>query len=620
MKVRRILSIFSLFIVSLVTLILITYSWLDYTYNFENDILGRTRVNYFADGDGSQTDPFIIESPEHMFNLSMLQNLGYLEDQDPNLTGIQSFYFKVADKDTGNPIIIDYSDPLIPSFYKTIPPIGDHDYPFTGVFDGNLSEVHHLTIDGSGKQDIGFFGYAGSGSIISNFFIIEPIILSNPVISEITPTFHEHNNNLVNRATGYIVGHLGVGSLLENVFVSKPFIDSDPNGDLNRSQYGLIGFNETDGGLVSASPRNSYNFTMDAPSAYAALSYAQTTYGNWYINGSSTLRLSNAISSNKLNIGYSLSTLRISQSTNDPDPVYLIDKLETDGYIIGTAQSKYSRENIDVVGLIDFSTTNYQIFQNLSAFTTPAVGSTFNPINHPDAVFLYVRPTNNPQDLGDVTSTYGGGGNFSYLSGYDANGIYQPNRIFKNKQSPGVIGFGASGITNTMIANNAWTAVVEDTDTGSLIVVDETVIPDFYVFLVAVTNGQITINNIVFNYQAPAATEETLQFISKVDFIHQDSINTIKNNLSTYDFSMMVFNYEIISGETLTVEIERLLNDNYNIFINYSVVADSFFYFDIFNVKTFPISIYINGVLYNTYTNTVISMRFESSGFTVTPT
>lgn len=619
-------------ILLIITAISTSYPWFTNSYEYQKNILGRTRITYFADGDGSELDPFIIALPEHMFNLAALNALGTFDGQ--------TFYFKVADPLTGNAIDIDFSDSSVPEIYQTIQPIGDSTYPFTGVFDGNNSLIKAITVNGNGRQDIGVFGYVESGAQISNFFIQDPTITSNPSINDDTSSFHTHNDN-IDRSTGYIVGHLANGALLENVFVvtdtleDSPIakIDSISNDDVNRSQYGLIGFNEADGGIIQNSPRNSYDFSLDAVSAFSAISYAQSTYGNYYINGSSTLRLSNAISANRINAGYSLSTLRISQIANDPDPVYLYDQLVTDGYIIGANGSEYSKENIDVVGIVEFTSTGYQIFQNLSAFTTPQVGTTFNPVNYPDALFLYVRPTNNPQDLGNVTGTYGGGGDLTYLSGYDTSGNYIPNRSYQNKQSPGVINFGASGVTQTMTANNAWTAVIEDVDPVTsqpiLTVVDETVTPDYYVFLVAVTNGQSTFSNINFQYiPQNTITVEDFALVSAVDYIHPNQVTAIRSdisdngNLDNYTFSLLYYNYEIIQNQSLQVETERLSDGNYNVFITYTISDASFFYFDIFNVNNYTINLYINNPTtpVGSYTNAIIAMRYFSGSYEIEPT
>jgi|GEM_PF-1938787 len=601
-----------------------SYAWYQNIYNYPNDVLGRTKVNYFADGVGSQADPYIIAEAEHVFNLATLQNLGYFNDQQ--------YYFKVSDLN-GNPTTIDFNDPSVADIYKTIEPIGDETYPFLGYLDGNLSIIKGITIDGNGKQDIGVFGYLGYndlnsdgdlldldefGSEVFNLFIDQPTIFSNPSSTDDKTNFHTHNSGLQNRATGYIAGHLGSLAILDNVFVVAPTISSLLNDDQNRSQYGLIGFDETTNGEIEGGAQEAYDFTLDGPSAYNAIIHAQNTYSSYFINGSSSQVLGDVLSNGVLTFGYSLSTLRISPTPGDPDPVYLYDQLVADGYAIGTGGSEYQRENIDVVGEVRFFSTYYQIFQNLGAFTTPAVGSTFNPNNHPDALFLYVRPTNNPQDLGNVTGSYGGGGQLSYLSGYDSNGNYIPNRGYNNKNSPGVINFGSSGATQTMTANNAWAAIVEEAD-GSMTIVDETVVPDYYVFLLAVTNGQITFNNIVFEYLPSTLTQEQFERVSTVDFINADQIPTIRSNLAGYTFSLVYFNYEITSNQTLVAYTERLTNGTgYNIYIDYTISNSSFFYFDIYNVNMHSINLYINNTYVSTYTNTIVAIRFLDGSYEIT--
>lgn len=612
----------------------ISFAWYTNEFHYPNYLLGHTKgslSSYFLGGTGTDVDPFIIAEAEHMYNLARLNNLGYFDTQ--------TYYFKVADEN-GDSTIIDFTDPDVLPVHQVLQPVGDSTYPFKGVFYGNYSVLQNLTIDGNGKQDIGVFGYVYNYAEIYELFIEEPTIISNPSTLDDNTSFHEHNNNLLNRATGYIAGHLGMGAIVDNVFVYSSTIESLSNNDTNRSQYGLLGYNEAEAGVIPGSPRNSYAFTMDAVSAYNAITYAQNNYSSYYINGGSSLVLGNVLAYGSLNSGYSLSTLRISPIPNDPDPVLLYDQLVADGYVIGAAGSEYSKENIDVVGDISFGTTNYQIYQNLGSFTTPAVGSTFEATNHPNAIFLYVKPTNDLSDLGNVTGTYGGGGNFSYLSGFDASGNYIPNRAYGNKNSPGVTNFGASGVTQTMIANYAWTSVIEVTDPITeevhLEVVDETVIPDYYVFLLAVTNGQITINSIVFEYLPQAIQEEDFQTVGNMDYIDASMILSIHNYVDTeidpytaiqtniidnHYYSLVYFNYNILAGQYLETYINRLPNNTgYDLYIDYSITAGDFFYFDIINVKNNTINIYINDTYVNSYSNVIIAIEFVDGSYTITPT
>lgn len=621
---RRFITILILTITLFITITVATYAWTNNTYIYSQDIIGKSRKSYFASGAGTELDPFIINEPEHFFNLAYLQNLGQFNGT--------TYYFELSSS-------IDFSQASV-DLYKTIYPIGTGQYPFVGSFEGNFYTLSNFSIDGNGLQDIGVFGNLGDYSVVQNLFIEQPTIISNPSTSDDKTYFHEHNDNQENRATGYIVGHLNTLATLDNVYVIAPTISSLSNADFNRSEYGLVGFNEYDDGNVVGSPRGAYNFDLDAVSAKSALTYAYNTYSSYHINGSSTLTLSNALTAyGTLNSGYSLSTLLITDpdSNNDPAPlgttnlVYLYDQLVADGYTIGAYGSEYNRLNIDVVGTVDFGSTNYQIYENMGAsgFVSPTVGSTFDVSNFPNAIFLYVRPTNNPSDLGDVTGTYGGGGDLSYLSSYDSSGNYIAGRYWANKNAIGVVNFGASGVTQTMQAANAFCAVHEDVDnpdpnTGEPVykVVDETVTPDYYVFLVAVTNGQITISDINFAYQPADPTADDYTSLGNIDYITADQKAGIIADPSSYTNSYFFFNYDITVNQYLEVYVEKNWDAQnlvyyYDLYIDYSIVGSSIFYFDIYNINNSTINIYINDVFDSGNPYSLIEIQFSTGSYTV---
>ncbi|HPQ62436.1 MAG TPA: hypothetical protein PLH02_06200 [Bacillota bacterium] len=113
-KKRNLLPIVSLLVALLfvVSLAVTTYGWIVNYYSYSQDVLGKSGALYFADGDGSSSDPFIISEPNHFYNLAYLQNIGAF--------GSTTYYFKVADPDTGLAITIDFSDPSYLSTYQTV--------------------------------------------------------------------------------------------------------------------------------------------------------------------------------------------------------------------------------------------------------------------------------------------------------------------------------------------------------------------------------------------------------------------------------------------------------------------------------------------------------------------
>jgi hypothetical protein len=331
------------------------------------------------------------------------------------------------------------------------------------------------------------------------------------------------------------------------------------------------------------------------------------------------LTVNNAINSSfELLQGYTLSTLRISQTANDPNPIFLYDKLVQDGFIIGANNSEYSRENLDVVGsvLFNFTTTSFRIFANLSAFTTPAVGAIFAPSTRHNAVFMYVRATGDLNDLGRVTGFYGGGGNFAYFSGFDSNGNYVPGRSYQNQNSTGVVSFGTTGVSATMTANNAWAAVERVTINGKeeLRVISDRNSADYFIFLVGMSNGQSTIDRIQFEYIPQAVTEQELTAIQSVDFL--SSVGDVLDIVppAVYEFSFVNFSYTLTGTQQLEVITNRLNITTFEFLIDYTILDQSSFFMDILNIKGRTIIIiYNNTTLYNG-TNQGIELRFAPNG------
>lgn len=87
--------------------------------------------SYFAGGNGSEKNPFIISNAQHMYNLAWLNNTGRLVPDT-------KYYFKVADAN-GNPTEIDMGNIVLP-------PIGTTEHPFIGDFDGNGSQIINLKV------------------------------------------------------------------------------------------------------------------------------------------------------------------------------------------------------------------------------------------------------------------------------------------------------------------------------------------------------------------------------------------------------------------------------------------------------------------------------------------
>lgn len=118
-----------------------TFAWFDNSVgslDFPTDFGGSSIAAYFAGGEGSSTEPYIIENSSNLYNLAWLQYLGYFNMRSGLNNGRAQTYFKLSDNLSNG--ILDMKD--VPA----LPPIGTSEYPFIGHFDGNDKSVTNLTV------------------------------------------------------------------------------------------------------------------------------------------------------------------------------------------------------------------------------------------------------------------------------------------------------------------------------------------------------------------------------------------------------------------------------------------------------------------------------------------
>ncbi len=121
-----------------------TLSWLivDNTVPFPTNFGGSTKTAYFAGGDGSNDDPYIIENPVHFYNLAWLQYLGYFNLGSYINNGRAQSFFK-----------LDFDGDNLNLGGLALPPIGTREYPFIGYFNGNGKTISNFTVSNS-KTDL----------------------------------------------------------------------------------------------------------------------------------------------------------------------------------------------------------------------------------------------------------------------------------------------------------------------------------------------------------------------------------------------------------------------------------------------------------------------------------
>ncbi len=201
-----------------------------------SQIVGSSDGAYYASGDGSETNPYVINKPRHLYNLAWLQYLGmYNKDSDGT---VNTTYFKIeGTEDSNGNSVLDMSG-------WTLPPIGTEDNPFVGILDGNGTIVKNLTVsntfsdygtthpyyDANGDelnestfskpQIIGFFGVVGgiddktyAYSSIENVELVEDLYLDNLTIQNANDSSSD-KKVLAGLLAGYVnapIKNCGVG-------------------------------------------------------------------------------------------------------------------------------------------------------------------------------------------------------------------------------------------------------------------------------------------------------------------------------------------------------------------------------------------------------------------------
>jgi hypothetical protein len=93
---------------------------------------GSSASAYFAGGNGSEENPFIINTSTHLYNLAWLQNTGkFIEEADGKEYTVK-YYFALGSDINAAGIIL--------------PPVGTATYPFMGEFDGRGYKITNLCV------------------------------------------------------------------------------------------------------------------------------------------------------------------------------------------------------------------------------------------------------------------------------------------------------------------------------------------------------------------------------------------------------------------------------------------------------------------------------------------
>ena len=248
-----------------------TIAWLstELSIDLNEDVSGESNGAYFASGTGESNDPFIINSPVHLYNLAWLQYLGYFNN---NTIGAESgpTYFAI-DPSLNAPL--DMTGWILP-------PIGTTLNPFVGVFNGNGKTIANLTtINSSSVADypkkpypvrqanvvnnvnvLGLFGVVGQCNLTGTG--VTPIYPAAGYAANAISNVYIDNEHVVNYqsstlagvAAGYVNAPISNIGILTSDSANQSSIDltqtnSAPTvygGKTNISDFTSIGFCEED--------------------------------------------------------------------------------------------------------------------------------------------------------------------------------------------------------------------------------------------------------------------------------------------------------------------------------------------------------------------------------------
>lgn len=256
MKKRNwsLLTLVCLTAASAVSLISASLAWIVETNEITmNETAGYTQGAYFARGNGTEGDPYILNAPIHFYNFAWLQDMGKFNEPDEN-GNISTVYFKMeAD--------LDMSD----TEYQKLPPVGTTTYPFLGNFDGAgycISGLKTCNALGSGDNQIvrkpsmvktlsdanimGVFGVVGSynnnpidGKYSSSANEISNLKIKNYTIASST------SNLLCGAVAGYVNGKItdvAVSNAEEGITFDVASGTTKLGSYSNISDFGLVGY------------------------------------------------------------------------------------------------------------------------------------------------------------------------------------------------------------------------------------------------------------------------------------------------------------------------------------------------------------------------------------------
>ncbi len=181
-----------------------------------NQIVGSSNGAYYASGDGSKDDPFVINQPRHLYNLAWLQYLGaYNQEEDGTVKGV---YFRVEGNSTN-----EGGDSILDMDGWTLPPIGTEENPFVGNFNGNDTIIKNLTVSNtfSDYGDAHPYYNADGKEMTEDNFVQPKIIGFFGVVGALDTKTYEYTTNIAVEGAAYTEANLVYDTYVDNITIQN---------------------------------------------------------------------------------------------------------------------------------------------------------------------------------------------------------------------------------------------------------------------------------------------------------------------------------------------------------------------------------------------------------------
>lgn len=201
---------------------------------FQFKIEGGTDMSTCLEGQGTESNPFRVSSLEDLLLVKAAVNSeGKIKAASGgSVDAVTAAYVMTKD--------IDLSSICGKARETSWIPIGNNPSIFNGTFDGGGNKISHLYIESKGIDGVGFFGRAGTQSVISNLVVEGEVVCSGQVGTGL----------VIGISQGVVEGCTSYGSVRGPRYVGGTVGHSDDGYVRHCVNYADVSGNEYAGGVI----------------------------------------------------------------------------------------------------------------------------------------------------------------------------------------------------------------------------------------------------------------------------------------------------------------------------------------------------------------------------------